>query len=149
MEIITYNNEDTRKIGECLGKLAFPCMIIALKGSVGAGKTEFVKGFTVGANSDIATSPTFAIMNVYEGGKIPVFHFDFYRCGGDIDEFEEYIFGDGVALIEWSEYLDLPSDILEISIEKIDENTRKFVFNGGNEKYEEVLRRAYSEYISC
>ena len=147
MEIITNNNEETRKLGIAFGKLAFPQMIIALNGDVGAGKTEFVKGFTVGANSDIATSPTFAIMNVYEGGNIPIYHFDFYRCGGDFEEFEEYIFGDGVSLIEWSEFLELPFDILEIFIEKIDDNTRKISFNCGNERYQEVLRRAYSEYI--
>lgn len=147
MEIITNSNLDTQKLGEALGKRAFAGMIIALSGDVGAGKTEFTKGFTVGANSDNATSPTFAIMNMYEGGKFPIYHFDFYRCGGDIEEFEEYIFGDGVAIIEWSELIDLPKDIIAIDIAKIDDETRKITLNG-NGKYEELLRGVVDEY-SC
>lgn len=147
MEIITKTNEDTQKVGKLLGERASCPMIIALKGDVGAGKTEFVKGFTVGANSDIATSPTFAIMNVYEGGQLPIYHFDFYRLGGDWEEFEEYIFGDGISLIEWSEYLDLPEDVLEISIDKIDDTTRRITFKAGSDEYEDLIRRAYSEYF--
>lgn len=146
MEIITHSNKDTQRFGMLLGKRAFPSMIIALSGEVGAGKTEFAKGFTVGANSDVATSPTFAIMNVYQGEKIPVYHFDFYRCGGEYEEFEEYIFGEGASLIEWSEYLDLPKDILSINIEKLDNNSRKFICTAGNKVYEDILKEVFREF---
>ncbi len=132
MEIITYSNKDTQRLGMLLGKRAFPSMIIALSGEVGAGKTEFAKGFTVGANSDVATSPTFAIMNVYQGEKIPVYHFDFYRCGGEYEEFEEY--------------MDLPKDILSINIEKLDNNSRKFICTAGNKVYEDILKEVFREF---
>lgn len=144
MEIFTHSNVETQLLGERLGKLAFPSMIVALKGEVGVGKTEFVKGFTVGANSEIATSPTFAIMNVYEGGKLPIYHFDFYRCGGDYEEFEEFIFGDGVSLIEWSEYLNLPSSILTIEIQKISDMARKIIITFEDERYKDVIGRAFN-----
>lgn len=147
MEIITHSNNETQELGRRLGERAFSSMIVALKGEVGAGKTEFVKGFTNGANSDNATSPTFAIMNVYEGGKLPIYHFDFYRCGGDYEEFEEYIFGDGVSLIEWSEYLDLPKALLTVEIIKLGDDDRKILFVPGDHRYKQLIKEAYSDYI--
>ncbi|MBQ9625508.1 MAG: tRNA (adenosine(37)-N6)-threonylcarbamoyltransferase complex ATPase subunit type 1 TsaE [Clostridia bacterium] len=146
MEIITNNNLETQKIGMLLGQYAFLGMVIALKGEVGAGKTELAKGFAQGINCEEATSPTFSIMNVYENGRLPVYHFDFYRAGGDIDEFEEYIFGEGAALIEWSENIDLPNEVLTVEIIKIDENKRKLIFNAGNKLYEDIIGRIENEY---
>jgi tRNA threonylcarbamoyladenosine biosynthesis protein TsaE len=82
--------------------------VLALCGDLGAGKTHFVKGLAVGLNSDAAvTSPTFTLIHEYLGGRLPLYHFDFYRLE-DEDEalkigLDEYLHGDGVCVIEWAD----------------------------------------------
>ena len=106
--------------------------VIALVGDLGSGKTQFVKGFAAGVGSETeVTSPTFVLVHEYEGGRLPVYHFDFYRVE-KADEivrlgFDEYVFGDGVTLIEWADrFPDLvPKSTTWISLETVGENVRR------------------------
>ncbi len=82
--------------------------VLALVGDLGAGKTQFVKGLVRGVGSnDAATSPTFTLLHEYRGGRLPIYHFDFYRLESAealcAIGFEEYIFGDGISVIEWAD----------------------------------------------
>jgi tRNA threonylcarbamoyladenosine biosynthesis protein TsaE len=95
------------KIAYEYGKNAKPGDIFCLSGNLGAGKTVFAKGFAKGLEYEgNVTSPTFTIVNEYEGGRIPIYHFDLYRLeGGELESIgcEEYFYGNGVCLIEWPE----------------------------------------------
>lgn len=105
--------------------------VFALTGDLGSGKTQFVKGFVAGLGCQAeVTSPTFVLIHEYEGGRLPIYHFDFYRVE-KADEivrlgFDDYVFGDGVALIEWADrYPDLiPPGAKWISFAIEDENKR-------------------------
>lgn len=117
--------KDTFALGERIGALAKPGMILSLEGDLGAGKTVFAQGFAKGLGiSEPVCSPTFTIVQVYEEGRLPLYHFDVYRIG-DIEEMEEigyedYFYGDGVCLIEWADRIAelLPEDICRVMIEK-------------------------------
>lgn len=107
MEYETKTTAETELIGENLGKLALPGDIIAFDGDLGAGKTAFTRGFARGLGiGQAVTSPTFTIVNEYEDGRLPLFHFDLYRLGGEEElfelGFEEYFYRGGVCLVEWS-----------------------------------------------
>lgn len=125
-EIIeTFSEEETFKLGENLGKQASPGDIVCLNGDLGTGKTVFTKGFArgLGIEEDVV-SPTFTIIREYEEGRLPMYHFDVYRIG-DIDEmdelgYEDYFFGEGVTLIEWSELISdlIPEKKTSVLIEK-------------------------------
>lgn len=122
MEIVVKDSEETVRLGEIIGKSLKPGTIIALKGDLGAGKTVLVKGIALGLGvEDDPVSPTFVIMNAYEG-RIPLYHFDLYRVSG-ADElsgigFEEFLFGKGVAAVEWAERIEeiLPGYTIHINI---------------------------------
>lgn len=117
--------EETRQIAEELAHEAYPGQIIAFRAQMGAGKTVFSQGFAKGLGIEgPVSSPTFTILRVYEGGRLKLYHFDVYRIE-DPEEMQEvgldeYLYGDGVCLIEWSELIDelLPADCMKISIEK-------------------------------
>lgn len=123
--IETTNAEETFKLGVKIGEQARPGEIYTLNGDLGVGKTVFTQGVARGLGiEEPVNSPTFTIVQVYEEGKMPFYHFDVYRIG-DIEEMEEigyddYFFGKGVCLIEWAELIEeiLPSDIISITIEK-------------------------------
>lgn len=120
----THSEEETLLIGEELAKKAKPGQIYALNGDLGVGKTVFTKGFAKGLGiTEHITSPTFTIINVYEG-DLNFYHFDVYRIE-EPDElyelgYEEYFFSDGVCLIEWAELIKplLPENIININISK-------------------------------
>ena len=102
-----------------------------MTGDLGAGKTQFVKGFVAGVESRAeVTSPTFVLVHEYSDGRLPVYHFDFYRVENRDAllrlGFDDYVFGDGVSLIEWADrYADLiPKQAKWLSFELKDENTR-------------------------
>ena len=105
--------------------------IVALTGDLGAGKTQFVKGFVaaIGSNAE-ATSPTFTLIHEYSGGRLPVYHFDFYRLESAEEVtrlgFDEYLYGDGVCLIEWADRFTqlLPERTRWISLEVRSESER-------------------------
>ncbi|MFV0440684.1 MAG: tRNA (adenosine(37)-N6)-threonylcarbamoyltransferase complex ATPase subunit type 1 TsaE [Lachnospirales bacterium] len=124
MQKESFSMEETYKIGYEYGKNAKACEVYCLEGDLGVGKTVFAKGFAKGLDiDDEITSPTFTIVNEYEG-RLLFYHFDMYRIE-EQDEvlnigFDDYIFGEGVCLIEWpkrvSDYL--PDNIISIEIFK-------------------------------
>lgn len=117
--------EETFKIAEQMGRQAKPGEIYCLSGELGVGKTVFSQGFASGLGiPEHINSPTFTILQTYESGKMPLYHFDVYRIG-DVEEMEEigydeYFFGEGVCLIEWAELIQeiLPNDRKNVRIEK-------------------------------
>ena len=123
---------DTENIACEFAKTVEGGTVIAMKGDLGAGKTCFARGFAKGMDfyGDV-NSPTFAIVNEYLGGRLPVYHFDMYRVSGWDDLFStgyfEYMESGGVLIIEWSENIEsaLPDDVVTVTIEKIDEQKRK------------------------
>lgn len=121
----TFDSEETYKLGKRLAAQAVPGTVIALNGELGVGKTVFTKGFAAGLGiTEHVNSPTFTILQVYDGGRMPFYHFDVYRIGdiGEMDEigYEEYFYGDGVCLVEWAEQIReiLPENYLEVTIQK-------------------------------
>lgn len=111
--IISDSADQTVAAGRNYGREARRGDVFALTGDLGAGKTQFVKGFVAGVESDAdVTSPTFVLVHEYGGGRLPVYHFDFYRVENREAVlrlgFDEYVFGEGVSLIEWADrYPDL------------------------------------------
>lgn len=106
MKTVTGNAQETRALGAHIAKSAQPGDCFVLDGDLGAGKTEFVRGFVSSLSQSAAVkSPSFSILNIYETGGFPVYHFDFYRLSGAGELFEigfdEYVSGAGVCLIEW------------------------------------------------
>ena len=125
MTIEAFSPEDTQQAGLMFGTEAKKKDIFCLTGDLGVGKTIFSKGFAQGLliEEDI-TSPTFTIVNEYQNGRLPFYHFDMYRLKSS-DEifdlgFDEYFYGDGVCLIEWAEIVKdaIPENAIWITIEK-------------------------------
>ena len=106
--IISHSAEETMAHGESVSATLRRGDVLALSGDLGAGKTHFAKGIAQGLRSDApVTSPTFTLIHEYRGGRLPIYHFDFYRLD-DEDEalkigLDEYLDGDGVCLIEWAD----------------------------------------------
>ena len=123
--IETYSAEETFKLGEQIGKDAKPGQVYALLGDLGVGKTVLIKGVAKGLGIDEpVNSPTFTIVQVYESGRLPFYHFDVYRIG-DIEEmeeigYEEYFYGNGVCFVEWANLVEeiMPRETVQITIEK-------------------------------
>ena len=117
--------EETFAFGKMLGEQAKPGEVICLNGDLGVGKTVFTKGFAEGLGiTEPVNSPTFTIVQVYEEGRLPFYHFDVYRIG-DLEEMEEigyddYFFGQGICLIEWADLIEeiLPEKLIKVTIEK-------------------------------
>lgn len=108
MEYHTHSERETEALGEDLGKAVPPHTVIAFTGDLGAGKTAFTRGLAFGLGiPDRVTSPTFTIVNEYEGGRLPLFHFDMYRLESSDELFdigwEDYLHRGGVCAVEWSE----------------------------------------------
>ena len=106
--IITHSPEETRALGARLARLLQPGAVVAFTGDLGAGKTAFISGMAQGLDiPERVTSPTFTIVNEYEGGRLPLFHFDMYRLGSADELFhigwEDYLARGGVCAVEWSE----------------------------------------------
>ena len=138
--IETNSAEETFRLGEKLGHLAIPGKIYTLNGDLGVGKTVFTQGVASGLGiKEPVNSPTFTIVQEYEDGRMPFYHFDVYRIG-DLEEMEEigyddYFFGNGICLIEWAELIQelLPETIISITIEKEPEkgfDYRKITIDG-------------------
>lgn len=138
--IETNSAEETFRLGEKLGHLAIPGQIYTLNGDLGVGKTVFTQGVASGLGiKEPVNSPTFTIVQEYEDGRMPFYHFDVYRIG-DLEEMEEigyddYFFGNGICLIEWAELIQelLPETMISITIEKDPEkgfDYRKITIDG-------------------
>ena len=129
----TYSPEETRALGKTLGEQAFPGEIICLNGELGVGKTVLTKGFAEGLGvAEPVTSPTFTMIQEYKSGRLPLYHFDVYRIGDpeEMDElgYEEYFFGEGVTMIEWSTLISelIPMSARKILIEKDSEKNEDY-----------------------
>lgn len=138
----------TELLGEAMGRTAREGTVIAITGDLGAGKTQFVKGLARGLGSPARVhSPTFAIVNLYEGGRLPLVHLDLYRLEtpGQLLSagVEEFLQPEGVTVIEWAEHLltrtpdgtptlitgsARPRHLVRVSIEVVDENTRRITY---------------------
>ena len=125
MVIETFSPEETEEFGIHFGKEAKPGTVCTLIGDLGVGKTVFTKGLAAGLGiTEPVSSPTFTIVQVYDEGRLPFYHFDVYRIG-DVEEmdeigYEDYVYGEGVSLIEWANLIEeiLPEHFTEIKIEK-------------------------------
>lgn len=125
MIIETNSEKETYELGYSLGEKAKAGQVFTLVGDLGVGKTVFTKGLAKGLEiEEPISSPTFTIVQVYEEGRLPFYHFDVYRIG-DVEEmdeigYEDYIYGEGVSLIEWANLIEdiLPEHYTEIIIEK-------------------------------
>lgn len=121
----TYSQEETERLGRQTGESAKAGDVYTLIGDLGVGKTVFTKGIAAGLGiTEPVNSPTFTIVQVYEDGRIPFYHFDVYRIG-DIEEMEEigyedYFYGEGLSIIEWANLIEelLPGCRKDILIEK-------------------------------
>ncbi|MCR8643581.1 tRNA (adenosine(37)-N6)-threonylcarbamoyltransferase complex ATPase subunit type 1 TsaE [Paenibacillus sp. N1-5-1-14] len=129
---IAQNEQDTERLAQQLAKLTVPGTVMTLDGDLGAGKTRFSQGFAraIGVQG-VVNSPTFTIIKEYMGSKLPFYHMDVYRISiEEADELglDEYFYGDGVTLVEWSSLIEdiLPPQRLEMKIERIGESDRKF-----------------------
>lgn len=125
MIIETFSPEETFALGEKIGREAKPQDVYTLVGDLGVGKTVFTQGVAAGLGiTEPISSPTFTIVQVYEEGRLPFYHFDVYRIG-DVEEmdeigYEDYFYGNGVTMIEWANLIEeiLPKTYREIRIEK-------------------------------
>ena len=125
MIIETRSPEETFILGKKIGEAALPGQVYTLNGDLGVGKTIFTQGVAAGLGiTEAVSSPTFTIVQVYEEGRLPFYHFDVYRIG-DIEEMEEigyddYFFGQGICLIEWAKLIHeiLPEKRISVTIEK-------------------------------
>ena len=125
MVVETFGAEETFALGRKIGEAAVPGQVYALNGDLGVGKTVFTQGVAKGLGIEGAvSSPTFTILQIYEEGRLPFYHFDVYRigCVEEMDEigYDEYFYGDGICLIEWAELIEdiLPDHCRKITISK-------------------------------
>lgn len=121
----SHSAEETFEYSKSLGKNASPGDVYTLTGDLGVGKTVFTQGFASGLGIDEPVdSPTFTIIKVYDDGRLPFYHFDVYRIGdvSEMDEigYEDYFFGEGVAMIEWANLIEeiIPENAIRVTIEK-------------------------------
>jgi len=122
-EILIHNEEEALDFGRSLAQDLKPGDIVALSGDLGAGKTTLTKAIAKGLGIEShVTSPTFLLVQEYKEGRMPLYHFDVYRLHGEDDlyeiGFEDYLFGDGVCVIEWADQVDslIPASALRIHI---------------------------------
>ena len=145
----SYSAEDTFSFGVQIGESCQPGDIFLLNGDLGVGKTVFSKGIGKGLGiTEPISSPTFTILQIYEEGRIPLYHFDVYRIA-DIEEMEEigyedYFYGQGICLIEWASRIEeiLPDNAVVITVEKdLEQGTdyRKITAEGQFDGKMEVL----------
>lgn len=136
MRVISSSEHETRELGKRMAGKVTPGSVISLRGSLGAGKTVFAKGFAEGLGiTEAIVSPTFTLVQEYDG-RLKLYHLDLYRLSGE-DEFEsmggeDFLYSDGVALIEWSEKIEdmLPDDTIFINITINEDLTRSIEIRG-------------------
>ena len=145
----TFSPQETYDLGRKLGREAYPGQVICLDGDLGVGKTVFTQGFAQGLGVEgPVNSPTFTILQTYEDGRLPLYHFDVYRIGDaeEMDEigYEEYFYGEGVCLIEWPSRIEeiVPPEAARITIEKALEkgfDYRRITVQSKGEKDYEII----------
>lgn len=142
----------TQKIGAALSKQLNPNDVLILLGDMGAGKSEFTRGLARGLGvTGYVTSPTFTIMQLHDSGRLPLYHFDWYRLESAEELYElsmdEYLQNGGVAVIEWPSRAEevLPESYLEVALEPLGDDERRITFTpvgGFREIDEEAIRAA-------
>ncbi len=144
IQVTTHSPEETIALGEKIGARLKGGDCVAYKGGLGAGKTTITRGISIGMGlGDEVTSPTFALVNEYRGKEISLCHFDMYRITspGDLETtgFYDYMDEDTVLAVEWSENIadELPDNSVVIEIQRIDDNTRKFIITG-DERFDDI-----------
>ncbi len=132
MEWITNSEEETEQLGQRLGQAVQAGAVIAYTGDLGAGKTAFTRGLARGLGiRERITSPTFTIVNEYEGGRLPLFHFDMYRLGSSDELYdigwEDYLARNGVCAVEWSERVEdaLEEDTIRVDVRRGDSDDQR------------------------
>lgn len=146
-KIYINNVDEIIKLGEKIGKLAFPNMLITMNGDLGAGKTTMTKGIAKGLGIEkVVNSPTFTIMKIYEG-RLNLYHLDVYRITDPESDFEleEYFEADGVCVIEWANQIEelLPSSYMNINITDLGDNKRELELSviGEDTNYESIIEK--------
>lgn len=146
---LAHNEADTDRLGAMLADVLEPGTVIALVGTLGAGKTRLVQAVAaaLGNPRDEITSPTFVLVNEYLAGRMPVYHFDTYRLK-DEDEFlelgpEEYFAGQGITFVEWADRFAelLPESYLKIEIASVGESEREFTISAVGTEYDALVQR--------
>ena len=138
MNYISNSPAETERLGAALAEKLGPGTVIAYRGDLGAGKTAFTRGLARGLGyAEPVTSPTYTIVNEYLGGRLPLFHFDMYRLRSAEDlwdiGWEDYLDRGGVCAVEWSENVaEALEGAITVSIEKLDDTTRRITIEGGN-----------------
>ena len=149
-QIKTSSQEETMHVGRALGSILKSGDVVCLSGDLGTGKTAFTNGIACALGvEDYITSPTFTIVNEYKT-EVPLYHFDVYRIA-DPEEmyeigFEEYLYGDGVVVIEWAELIKdiLPDEFIWVNITKnlnLDVNIREITIDFTGEKYKDYIQK--------
>ena len=132
MEYVTNSEAETEALGARLAPRLEPGTVIAFTGDLGAGKTAFTRGLARGLGvTERVTSPTFTIVNEYEGGRLPLFHFDLYRLGSSDELFdigwEDYLSRGGVCAVEWSENAALEEDTVSVEIRRGETDSQRVI----------------------
>lgn len=143
----TNNETDTLALAEKLGGLVQARDVILLEGDLGAGKTTFTKGLALGLGiKQVVKSPTYTIIREYTKGRLPLYHMDVYRleeAGSDEMGLEEYFYGDGVSVVEWSKFIadELPPHYLLVQIDKTGDylQNRLFTIESVGDRFEKLL----------
>jgi tRNA threonylcarbamoyladenosine biosynthesis protein TsaE len=149
----TSSGEETIRLGQRCGACLQEGDVVALAGELGSGKTWFTKGLALGLGvprEEVVTSPSFALLNVYEG-RCTLFHMDVYRLGSTFDfldaGLDDYLNRSGVTVVEWADRWPelLPERRLEVRIEILDENARKITFSECDPKAVRILKEMERE----
>ena len=135
MMIITANEEETKNLAKNLSENLSGGEVILLNGELGAGKTTFTKGLAAGLGSaKTVVSPTFTIMHEYADGRLPLYHFDMYRITSEDELYElgleEYLYENGVSVIEWNKFERLPEKVITVDIVSLGGDKRKIEICG-------------------
>jgi len=147
LSVRSFSPEETLEVGKALGALLRPGDVVCLVGEVGAGKTVFVQGITMGVGLDPgegARSPTFALVHEYQA-RHPVYHVDLYRLDdpGELRElgWEEYLYGQGISIVEWAEKAGkfLPQERLIVQFKLLGTRERELLFLASGFHYEKLL----------
>jgi tRNA threonylcarbamoyladenosine biosynthesis protein TsaE len=140
----THSEEETRSFGARLAGRLAGGELIGLRGELGAGKTCLVRGLAdgLGVPASKVRSPTFTLINEYSGGRLPLYHIDLYRMvPSDVDRMalREYLYGDGVCVVEWIERLGEAAACLDIALTFVGEHERLLVVTAGDPRYDALL----------
>lgn len=146
LDFISHSQAQTRRLGARLGELLIGGEVVALQGELGAGKTRWAQGMAQGLRVDVhATSPTFTLVNEYHG-RLSLYHVDLYRINQAAEALafglEDYLYGDGVCVIEWAERVIeiLPPDRLWITFHYLDDTKRRITMRADGDHYQKLLK---------